>query len=100
MNCAAWNVSGREAVGEKKVMLPRRRLSHTGGGTKGAGGAGFHVGRLEDFGKIKGWPSVVKTQGSSPLCNGWSAKLSVRCSRYQNPLKKEEEKKKKSTIIK
>lgn len=54
MNCAAWNVSGREAVGEKKVMLLLRTLSHIGGGAKGAGEAGLRVGLFEDFGKIKG----------------------------------------------
>lgn len=51
-------------------MLRLRTLSHIGGGVKGVGEAGLRMVLLEDFGKIRGWPSVVKTQGSSPLCNG------------------------------
>lgn len=50
----------------------RRGFSHIGGDEKGSGlcMGDFLVGWVEDFGKISGWPSVVNTHGSSPLCNG------------------------------
>lgn len=63
-------MSGRDAVCEKKFMLPRRRLSHTGGWVRSVTETEFRVGFVGDFGNINGWPSVVNTHGSSPLCSG------------------------------
>lgn len=57
VNCAAWNMSGRDAVWEKNVITPRRRLSHVGGDGIGAVDGRDDDLRAEfgvDFGKISG----------------------------------------------